>query len=277
MKKTTEWLSAQNKFNSTLEGHPHIKKGPSRVISVSSGKGGVGKTLTALKFSKILSRKYRILLIDCDSNLSNTAVRLGIPITNNLHLLINGRKSFDECLYKDGNFHLLSGCNGNIELFDGKIKFDEFIVNTLSLHRKMYDYIILDCPADISTETLNLNAYSDDRFIVVVPDKASLTDSYSLIKILKKMYGVSENYLIVNKTFNVIQYQKIVKTLGDTIDRFIGGRIKILGNISLERETANDLFDSIIFDEEKSSLHHSFLKLANKYVEGVSEKGVYEL
>ena len=186
MKKTTEWLYSQNKFNGQKNVLRHNQEEESRVISVTSGKGGVGKTSVALKLAKLFSLEHDTLLIDCDINLSNTAIKLGLPVTDNFFSLVKGIKSFDECLYKDKNFHLLSACNGNTDLFDKEMEFDDFIIDIISRHKHKYKYILLDCSADILKTTLNLNAYSDDRFIVVVPDKSSITDSYSLIKILAK-------------------------------------------------------------------------------------------
>ncbi len=266
MDKTSEWLSSLNKYSSDNSGHKRSSD-RSRVISITSGKGGVGKTSISLKIAKLLSKKFKTLLIDCDINLSNTSIRLGIPIENNFHCFINGEKTLDECLYKDGNFHLLPSCNGNMEIFKSNLKSDKIILNIINQYRNKYEYIILDCSADITQVTLNLNAYSDDRFIVVVPDKASITDSYSLIKILAAKYMIKENYLIVNKVSNIIQYQKIIKTLGDTVDHFVGGRLKILGSILLEKELRMEDFDTVLLNEEKSSLHYSFIKLVKNYTE----------
>ena len=266
MKKTTEWLSSQNKFNDQNKSDFDYKiKNKQRTISVASGKGGVGKTSVSLKIAKLLSKNNKTLLVDCDANLSNTAIKLGLPVNNNFYSLVNGNKNLDQCLYKDGNFHLLSACNGDMDLLEAKVQLDDFIINIISQCKHEYRYVILDCSADISKTTLNLNAYSDDRFVVVTPDKSSITDSYSLIKILAKKYGIKDNYLIVNKISNTAQFKRIVKILGDTVDNFIGGRLKILGSIPLEK-TLNS-FDSLLLDEEKSSIHHSFVKLTNKYAE----------
>ena len=268
MDKTSEWLSSLNKYSQENRDFSNKKRNnKSCVISVASGKGGVGKTSISLKFAKLLSEKFKTLLIDCDINLSNTSIRLGIPIENSFYDLINGEKSFEECLYKDGDFHLLPSCNGNMEIFKSDMRSDKVILDIINQYRDKYEYIVLDCSADINRVTLNLNAYSDDRFIIVVPDKASITDSYSLIKILATKYGIKENYLIVNKVSNITQYQKIIKTLGDTIDYFIGGRLKILGSIFLERESRMEDFDTLLLNGEKSSLHNSFVKLVKRYAE----------
>ena len=138
-------------------------------------------------------------------------------MTNSFYSLVRGDISLEDCLYKDRNFHLLSACNGSLALFESDIELDKSILGIISTHKEKYEYVILDCPADISSSTLSLNAYCDDRFLVVVPDKSSITDTYSFIKILAEKYGINENCLIVNKVSHIRQYHKIVKTLGDTV------------------------------------------------------------
>ena len=268
MDKTSEWLSSLNKYNQ--DNKRTLKQ--SRIISIASGKGGVGKTLISLKIAKILSKRFKTLLIDCDVNLSNTSIRLGLPIVNNFSSLINGECTLEECLYKEKNFHLLTSCNGDMDLVKNNLQFDKIILDIVEQCKSKYEYILLDCAANISRKTLNLNAYSDDRFIVVVPDRASITDSYSLIKILAEKYGVKDNYLIVNKVSNISQYQRIIKTLGDTVDCFVGGRLKILGSISLEKEVKMEVLDTVFLKEEKSSTHDSFVNLVENYTEKSMEK-----
>ena len=98
-----------------------IRQGSQKKISFLSGKGGVGKTSIAVKMSCLLSEwGYRVLLLDCDYNLSNGVLKLGLPINENFYSLITYEKSFQECLYKKGSLHILSGCNGNLKIFEKK-------------------------------------------------------------------------------------------------------------------------------------------------------------
>lgn len=257
----SDWLISQNKYQSKKTS---LK---AKTISVTAGKGGVGKTSVAVKMGKLLADSgYKVLLLDCDTNLSNTVVKLGLPITNYFYELISAQKEFDECLHKDGNFHLLSGCNGSLDLFNKNLEVDRIIIDILVNHEREYDYIILDCPAGITKETLTLNAYSDYRFVVVTPDKSSVTDSYSLIKILNKEFGVNDNHLLINKVSSEPQYQRMVKTLSETVETFLKCRLHILGGIKKE-ESPVDQFDSILLQQENSSLHKNFVKITKKFTE----------
>ncbi|RPJ73842.1 MAG: hypothetical protein EHM20_11575 [Alphaproteobacteria bacterium] len=263
----SDWLVSQNKYQSKKTG---LK---AKTISVTAGKGGVGKTSVAVKMAKIMANNgYKVLLLDCDTNLSNTVVKLGLPINNYFYELISAQRDFNDCLHKDGNLHLLSGCNGSIDLFNKNLEVDRIIIDILVNHERDYDYIILDCPAGFTKETLTLNAYSDYRFVIVTPDKSSVTDSYSLIKILNKEFGVNDNHLLINKISSEPQYQRMVKTLSETVETFLKCRLHILGGIKNE-DAPVDQFDTLLLKQENSSLHKNFVKIVKKFtdeIEGVA-------
>lgn len=264
----SDWLVSQNKYQSKKT------SGRATTISVTAGKGGVGKTSISVKMAKVLSGLgYKVLLLDCDANLSNTVVKLGLPITNYFYELVSGQRDFHDCLHKDGNLHLLAGCNGSLELFKKSLEIDRLIIDILVNHEREYDYIILDSPAGISKETLTLNAYSDYRFVVVTPDKSSVTDSYSLIKILNKEFGVNDNHLFVNKISSEPQYQRMIKTLSETVETFLRCRLHILGYLNKE-ELPVDQFDACLLHQENNSLHKKFVNIVTKFTEENEEADV---
>jgi flagellar biosynthesis protein FlhG len=124
-----EWLLSKNRFFS--KNQCPKKTSTSHTISITSGKGGVGKSSLALKMSKIFCDwGFKVLVIDCDYNLSNTSIKLGVPLNNDFYSLVKKEKTFEECLYIDGNFHLLPGCNGNLEFFSNGIELDRIIIKT---------------------------------------------------------------------------------------------------------------------------------------------------
>ncbi len=266
----SDWLVSQNKYSSKKTSQK------AKTISVTAGKGGVGKTSVAVKMAKIMaSQGYKVLLLDCDTNLSNTVVKLGLPITNYFYELISAQREFDDCLHKDGNLHLLAACNGSIDMFNRSLEVDRLIIDILVNHEKDYDYIILDCPAGITKETLTLNAYSDYRFVVVTPDKSSVTDSYSLIKILNKEFGVNDNHLLINKTSSEPQYQRMIKTLSETVETFLKCRLHILGGIKKE-DVAEDRFDTVLLQEENNALHRNFVNIINKFTDEIESANVQD-
>ncbi len=260
-----EWLLSRNKFSSNHLGSKKTNK--SHTISITSGKGGVGKSSLALKMAKIYSEwGFKVLVIDCDYNLSNTSIKLGLPINNDFYSLVKKEKSFEECLYNDKNFYLLPGCNGNLDFFSNGIELDTFIINLLLEKQQDFDFVFLDCPAGLSKEALSLNAYSDFRFFIVNPDQSSLTDSYSLMKILKNKYGVKENHLLLNKVSNLGQYKKIVKGLSETVENYLNCRLNVLGWLPNE-EKISGTFNGMALDDPNSNIHRNLIKILAQFAE----------
>lgn len=265
--RTREWLISQKSFENNSEFLGKSLNGKAKTISIASGKGGVGKTSISIKFAKMLSDwGYKVLLIDCDYNLSNTSVKLGLPISDNFFSLLSAEKSFEDCVYKEGNFHLLSGCNGNMDLFDKKLDLDRVIVDIINAHEGDYDFIICDCPAGLSREAIIVNAYCDYRFVVVTPDKSSITDSYSLIKILNTKYGVKENHVLFNKISSSEQMNRLSKTLGSTVDHFLDCKLNVLGGLPLDTRSV-DQFDKALLKVAGSKIHASFFKFMKRFTE----------
>jgi flagellar biosynthesis protein FlhG len=163
-----EWLSQL---------HQEIKsdKRRGRVISITGGKGGVGKSTLSIKLGQTLAESgEKVLLVDSDVNLSNIAVKLGEPLSDDFFQLLMSQKDFDSCLIKRGNLDILPGCNGNIDIFKGDLSLDKILIDIIDNHRYEYDYVLIDSPAGLSSLTLNLNSYSDDRFVIVNPDNSSM-------------------------------------------------------------------------------------------------------
>jgi len=271
MHKTSEWLQSFSTHSNSLK-NSELRRASDFActkVSITGGKGGVGKTSMALKMAHELAiTGHRTLLIDCDSNLSNTAIKLGLPLENKFEKILSGEASLQDCIIQRGNFHLLPACNGSVEVFETKLNFDEIIIDIITSHEHEYDYIILDCPAGIGREILTLNAYCDHRWIVVTPDKSSITDSYSLVKLLSQRFGIKDNHLLVNMYQSDKQFQKVVLTLSETIENFLGARTNILGGIP-KLDVSSEGFDTFFLSEKKNEFQRNFVKLLYGFTEKV--------
>jgi flagellar biosynthesis protein FlhG len=272
LNKTKLETNIKNEFinettTSNFEWHKLINQ-KSKIISVTGGKGGVGKTSIAIKLSQILAeKKNKVLLIDMDTNLSNTSIKLGIPLNNNFYSLLTNEKTFDECLYKDKNFHLLPACNGNIELLQKNINIAQIIIDIIYTHENQYDFIVIDCPAGLDKDSLILNAYSDKRVVVVTPDKSSITDSYSIVKVLNTMYNVKENDILVNQYKTQEQKNKVLKIMSETIDAFLDVKVNILGGIPFSEIISNNSDILVGNFGMCKNFDESFCKVFRQYTE----------
>ncbi len=235
-------------------------------IAVTSGKGGVGKTSVSLLLARVIANLgKRVLLVDCDFNLSNTLVKLGLPLNDNFYSLLAGERPFEECIIKDKKFHLLAGCNGNVNLVEDSFKIDQFILSMIAEKEHVYDFIIFDSPAGVDKTNLILNAYCDYRFVVVVPDSSSITDSYSIMKLLYMKHNIKDNHLVINMTASYEQGERVVRKLAETSEHFFGGKVKMFGILNYIDQRGSEFDRLVKIADEK--IFSNFYKSTKKFVD----------
>ena len=240
-----------------------------KTVCVTGGKGGVGKTSIALRLSLELARWGRkVLLIDCDYNSSNTAIKLGLPLNDKFFKLLCGEISLADALYKKGRFHLLGACNGNIELFEQDQRCITFFLESMVDQKNNYDYIILDSPSGITRQTIFFASYCDERIFVVNPDFSSIADAYSLVKIINNKFSIKENILLVNKVQRREQFERTVKTFSETAENYLSVRSHILGAISLVN-IEHESFDQQFLAMKNNPQGENFIKIVQKFLEKV--------
>ncbi|GAB6161870.1 MinD/ParA family protein [Desulfothermus naphthae] len=195
------------------------------VVSITSGKGGVGKTNISTNLACLLGEKgYNTLLLDADLGLGNVDVLLGItPKFNVLHLLSN-EISLDKVLFKtDHNFSILPAPSGVMELVSltpgQKLEF----LDALDPLDSELDFFIVDTGAGINDNVLYFNMATQYRIIVLTPEPTSLTDSYALIKVLNQHHGVNDFFIIINMCVHEKQAKEVFKRFYLACDRFLKG------------------------------------------------------
>jgi flagellar biosynthesis protein FlhG len=241
----------------------------SRKVCITGGKGGVGKTSIALKMGlELANMGFKVLLLDCDANLSNTSIKMGFGIDNRFEKLLSSELSFEDCVMRQGNFHLLPSCNGSLDLFENKMSFEQVVMDIIESHACDYDYILLDSPAGANKSSLALNSICDERIMIVTPDKSSITDSYSLMKILKQKFDVNENHLLINMYQNDRQLQKVSSTLIDTVSSFLKVKLNFLGGV-IRLDVKNEDFDTFFLSNDKNETNKNFAKLLYRFTENV--------
>ncbi len=265
MSKTRDWL---NTFRDTGQ---RIISQKVKTIAVLSGKGGVGKTSYSLRLANDLSKSNKkVLLIDCDYNLSNTLLKLNTNTKSRFVSYLEREANLYDCMVKIKNFHLLPTCNGNIEVFDKKFRIQNEIINIVDQCEKHYDFIILDCPAGIAKETLNLAAFCDLRLIMITPDKSSLADSYALTKILIQRYGSDLNRFVLNKVRDETVFNKVSKTFHNTCLKFMNEEAYFLGYLPY-LDVNPKYFDQDFIFGENNSLKENCLRITQNLYEIVFE------
>ena len=214
------------------------------VVSITSGKGGVGKTNISTNLACLLGEKgYNTLLLDADLGLGNVDVLLGItPKFNVLHLLSN-EISLDKVLFKTNyNFSILPAPSGVMDLVSltpgQKLEF----LDVLDPLDSKLDFFIVDTGAGISDNVLYFNIASQHRIVVLTPEPTSLTDGYALIKVLNQQHSVNDFFIIINMCVHEKQAKEVFKRLYLACDRFLKGvSLNFLGFIPKD----NNVIESV--------------------------------
>ncbi|MCD6138735.1 MAG: MinD/ParA family protein [Deltaproteobacteria bacterium] len=205
--------------------------GPSfpRVISVTSGKGGVGKTNIvgnlAIAF-KMLGK--RVLILDGDLGLANIDIIFGLNPAYNIKHVISGEKDLADVIVNGPRGIRIipagSGLHELVHLSQGE-KLN--LLNEFDRLDEAFDIFLIDTGAGISSNIMYFNMASEERIVVVTSEPTSITDAYALMKVLFKKYGTNTFKLLVNMVESTRDAKSVFLNLSNAVEHF-------LSDISLE-------------------------------------------
>ncbi|MFH1035759.1 MAG: MinD/ParA family protein [Pseudomonadota bacterium] len=198
---------------------------PLRTLTVSSGKGGVGKTSVAVNLGLALAKLGRkVLLVDADLGLANVDVVLGLNPAYTIGDVLSGHKSINEVLVEGpGGMQILPAASGVSELSNLSSDDKLMLLQELDSFETMADLVIIDTSAGISDTVLYFNLAAQDRLIVVTGEPTSLTDAYALIKVLYTQHQEQRFKLVVNNVKNEAEAKGVYRKLAMAADHFLGG------------------------------------------------------
>ncbi len=202
-----------------------------RIISVTSGKGGVGKTSLSVNLAAHLSRNSKkVLLIDADLGLSNVEIMLGVTPSYTLKDVVkNGKDIEDIVINGPYNIDFISGGNGFLELAElSEAERDSIIIKIHKLE-ELYDIIIIDTGAGISKNVTDFLAISDEILVITTSEPTALTDAYSIMKVINEGQLKQKVGLIINRVKSKSEYQQASNILINTAKKFLNEDIVSLG------------------------------------------------
>ena len=207
-----------------------------RVIAVTSGKGGVGKTNIVLNLCLQLSKlKRRVLLLDADMGLANVDVLLGLTPRYTLEHVMTGQKDIsDVILTAPGGFRILPSGSGISELSEMSFEQQMQMFKQLSRIDDKLDYLFIDTGAGISSNVLRFNASANEVLIVANPEPTSITDAYALMKLLAIKYHIRDFSLIANSVNSQAEGQGVYETLNRVCGEFLKVNLSFLGAIPFD-------------------------------------------
>ncbi|MDR7856250.1 MinD/ParA family protein [Tissierella sp.] len=225
------------------------KENKAKVISISSGKGGVGKTNFAINFSISLSRlNYKVVIIDADIGLSNIEILAGVNMNYTLaDIVLSDKTIFDIMGNGPEGIKIISGGSGlkELKLFDNDniLKLMKEIENLQST----VDYIIIDTGAGISPAVTDFIMTSSELIVVCTPDPTSLMDSYTLIKSVIHTEYKGHISVVTNLVSGRNEGKEIYTKLSNTSNNFLGVQVDYLGYIERNELVTQGIRNQIPF------------------------------
>ncbi|MDH3392772.1 MAG: MinD/ParA family protein [Desulfobulbaceae bacterium] len=211
---------------------------PPRVICVTSGKGGVGKTniVTNLAYS-LAKQGKKVLILDADLNLANVDVLLGLTPHHNLHHVLLGEKSLPEILISGpGGFKILPASSGIMELASLTESQKLYFMGEMETVGDKIDIMLVDTGAGINDNVVYFNLAAQERIIVLTPEPTSLTDAYALIKVLSGRHDVKRFRILINNADSEKEALAVFKKLSVVADRFLSSiSLDLVGFIPFDR------------------------------------------
>jgi len=210
-----------------------VQKTPARVIAITSGKGGVGKTNIVANLGYALCKAgQRVLVFDADLGLGNLDVLLGLTPRYNLSHVIDGEKRLQEIVIEGpGNLRILPASSGIQQLTRLTLTQKLDIFNELNALLSNYDIVLIDTAAGISSNVLYFNASANEIMVVVTPEPTSITDAYALMKILSVKYQEKHFRLLVNLVKSEKEADDVSRQLCLVTNRFLDVSIEHFGSV----------------------------------------------
>ena len=238
------------------------------VYSITSGKGGVGKTAVVSNLAYALaSQGKRVLILDADLGLANIDVVFGITPAHNLNHFFSGEKELHDILVEGPlGIKILPAGSGiqhftklenhqKIRLLDG--------LDTMNNH---FDYVLIDTEAGISENVTYFNTAAQEILIVTTPEPTAITDAYALMKLLSVQYYEKKFNLLVNQSRNEDDALDVYKKLTMVANRYLDISIDYLGSIPEDRQMVDAIRKQKVISEllPTSKVSLAFNQLASR-------------
>ncbi len=243
-----------------------------RVITVTSGKGGVGKSSISVNLAIALSQMgKRVVVLDADFGLANVEIMLGIhPRYNLADLMFRGRSMTDIITYGPEEVGFISGGSGIEEMANLTREQVFHLVHKLSELDRLADVIIVDTGAGIGNTVLEFVAASSEVLLVTTPEPTSITDAYALLKSLNSCSSYNSGQTVVKMVANQVRNHgdadELFKKIGVVVNKFLDIQIEYLGAVPYDANMSRAVIrqEPVILSAPRSMSAYSLNGIAGK-------------
>ncbi|MFW6146921.1 MAG: MinD/ParA family protein [Thermodesulfobacteriota bacterium] len=195
-----------------------------RVIAISSGKGGVGKTNIVGNLAVACQRiGKKVLIFDADLGLANIDIIFGVNPAHTIEEVIKGEKELLQIMVKGPeDVSLIPASSGVHELTNLTEGQKINLLSEFDILGNIFDLLLIDTGAGISSNVLYFNLAADERIVVVTPEPTSITDAYALMKVMFSQHGTKNFSLLINMVKDEKEAKSVYFSLSKVIARFMG-------------------------------------------------------
>lgn len=202
-----------------------------RVMSFTSGKGGVGKTHIVSNLAVALAgRGKSVLMLDADLGLANIDVVLGVQVTLTIHDFLEGRAELKDIVVSGpAGIDIIPAASGVDSILQLTQHERAHLLHAIEELAYGYDYLLIDTPAGIGPEVLSFNGASQEIVCIVTPEPTSLTDAYALIKVLSRRFGERSINVLVNNVASERMATETFKRFDEVVHQYLNVELQYLG------------------------------------------------
>jgi flagellar biosynthesis protein FlhG len=206
---------------------------PIKVIAVSGGKGGVGKTNVSLNTAISLAKLgKRVLVLDADLGLANVDVMLGLRVKRNLSHVLSGECELDDIIIQGpAGINIIPATSGTQSMVDLTPAEHAGLIRAFSDMKTKFDILIVDTAAGISDMVLSFCRASQDVLLVVCDEPTSITDCYALMKLLSRDHGLFKFKVLANMVRSPNEGKNLFAKLAKVTDRFLDVTLELVAVI----------------------------------------------
>jgi flagellar biosynthesis protein FlhG len=244
------------------------KSRPVKVIAVTSGKGGVGKTNVSVNLGIAMAQCGKeVMLMDADLGLANIDVMLGLHPKYNLSHVISGERRLDEIVVNGPEgIRIVPAASGIQAMAELPTSQHAGVIRAFSELSFPLDVLIVDTAAGVSDSVTSFTRAAQEVVVVICDEPASITDAYALIKLLSRDYGIHRFRVLANMVPNVQTGRDLFRKIVTVTDRYLDVAVDFMGMIPhdeyLRKAIQKQRAVTQVYPRSKSSI--AFKKLAEK-------------
>jgi flagellar biosynthesis protein FlhG len=241
---------------------------PVRVIAVTSGKGGVGKTNVSVNLALALARSgHDAMLLDADLGLGNVDVLLGLNTRFNLAHVVNGERTLEEIIVSGpGGLKIVPAASGLKHMTELGALGHAGLIRAFSELSDRLDVLVIDTAAGISDSVLSFSAAAQEVVVVVCDEPASITDAYALIKLMSREHGARRFRILASMARNEREADELYAKLTRVSERFLEVNLDFLGWVPFDDYLRKSVQKqrAVVEAYPNSASAQAFLQLARK-------------